>query len=138
MFLPGKMDDILVIILTLIVALVGFFGKKKQKENQASQSQQAKQPHDLWNVLMFDEDVPAPVEEQEDHVAVETAEEKVAAAPEKQPVYRFDAQEEGASDIQDELKRTALKKRKKVKVCGEEFSLRKAVIYNEILNRKYT
>jgi len=106
LFLPQKMDDLLVIILTLVVALVGFLRKKKQKENQAPQPQQAKQPADF--------------------------------TPEKQPVYRFQVQEEGVSDIPDEEKKAVPEKRKKVKICGEEFSLRKAVIYSEILNRKYT
>ena len=138
MFLPQKMDDLLVIILTLVVALVGFLRKKKQKENQAPQPQQAKQPADFWDVLMQGENVHQPAEEPQEQGEIEVAEEQVAATPEKQPVYRFQVQEEGVSDIPDEEKKAVPEKRKKVKICGEEFSLRKAVIYSEILNRKYT
>lgn len=132
------MDDLLIVILTLIVALVGFFGKKKQKENQAPKPQAAQQPKDFWDVLMQEESATPTFTETEESAMAEEPEKEEFVEPVSEPSYSFQAEAEGKSEMQRALERPVTEKRKKVKIGGEEFSLKKAVIYNEILNRKYT
>ena len=133
------MDDLLIIILTLLVALVGAFGRKKKRNAaQPLSTGTAKQPQDFWDMFTQEESRPQqtyPVEEYEE----ELPEEKVVIEKVvEKPKYQFKAEEEGKSDIREEMKKTLNPEQKKVKIDGEEFSLRKAVIYREILNRKYT
>jgi len=65
-------------------------------------------------------------------------EKPVDTVPEQQPVYQFSAGSEGSSDIQKSILEEPVRKRRKALIDGEKFSLKKAVIYSEIINRKYT
>lgn len=136
------MDDLLVIILTLIFAAAGIFGQSKKKK-----AQQAKQPvpqpqaeeHDsFWDFLEGESPRPreSNIEAQPEQAYRQpqqnTADEKtepvqnVQPAPKKSSIYSTDLTENKEAKNQ---RKSKLKNR---------FSLRKAVIYSEILNRKYT
>jgi hypothetical protein len=130
------MDDLIVIILTLVVAVIGVIGQRNKRRAQQGQAPRegAKQPVDLWDVIMGEEDRRPEYEPQQ-----EVEEEQFIEEPKpKQREYEFIPSSEGTSEIEKELRKAAQRKPKKVKVDGEDFSLRKAVIYQEILNRKYT
>lgn len=129
------MDDIIVIILTLIVALFGIISNKKKKNaTQAAATETTNEPSDFWDMIMDggnkvqEANIPEYVEPEPE---VEEMEEPVI-----KPKYQFSSSNERRSDIKDELKKVVVQK-KKVTIDGEKFSLKKAVIYNEILNRKY-
>lgn len=129
------MDDIVVIILTLVVTAFGIYNQsRKKKAASAPVEGQQKQPTDFWDMIMDKDQVAEDETEEFEPVRAETYAEKQAPVPE--PQYTFTPTAEGKSDILDEKKEKIPLKRK-VKIDGEEFSLRKAVIYNEILKRKY-
>lgn len=138
------MDDIFVIILTLIIAVVGALNQKRKKKGRQAPldeggEQQPKQ--DIWDML-FDQGeqplVPTPVEYKEEET--EVVKEPVfqsSVSKTDQAKYEFKAKSEGVSVFEIRNKKSKEKK-KKFKIDGEEFSLKKAVIYSEILNRKYS
>ncbi len=129
------MDDILVIILTLIVAAFSLFNqqrKKKAAQNTATNANQ--QPTGFWDMVMDKQDV------QEEFIPEYVDPENVVDdydEPDNELKYEFVPSKEGSSDIKNKVK-AVVKKKNQVTIEGEKFSLRKAVIYNEILNRKYT
>lgn len=129
------MDDIVVIILTLVVALFGILNKKKKKTTSAPSSPGTpNQSPNFWDMIMDggkaqEENVP---EYEELEPIVEKAEE-----PRIKPKYQFSTVKEGRSDIEKKTEKV-VKPKRKVMIEGEAFSLKKAVIYNEILNRKYS
>ncbi len=121
----------------VLVAVVGAFGqRKKQKNRQAVGKTQSKQPMDFWEMLREQsrENVPSAEPEQ----VFEAEDESIDVVPKQEPVYRFRPQNEGASNIVPTRVEEPKKKERKVLIDGEKFSLRKAVIYSEIMNRKYT
>lgn len=129
------MDDIVVIILTLVVTGFGIYNQHRKKKAASAQvSAEPKETPDFWDMIMDKADV---VEEEE--VLVPKPREVVKEKRESvvKPKYNFTPSAEGQSDIDDAVKKQITKKRK-VRIDGEEFSLRKAVIYNEILKRKYS
>jgi hypothetical protein len=130
------MDDLVVIILTLVVAVIGVISQRNKRRAQQGQapSEGATQPVDLWDVIMGEENRQQEYEPQQE---VEE-EEFIEESKPKQREYEFIPSSEGTSEIEEELRKAAQRKPKKVKVDGEDFSLRKAVIYQEIMNRKYT
>lgn len=138
------MDDLVVIILTILVAVVGALSRKKKKREanlpSSGESQMTSQPMDLWDMIMQDENETQPIDEQQ-HTKFEMEESEpeivLDSVPEKHD-SSFKPSSEGSSDMQEMLKESLNPKSKKVYVDGEKFSLRKAVIYNEILRRKYT
>ncbi|MCK3683853.1 hypothetical protein [Maribellus sp. YY47] len=131
------MDDLIVILLTILVAVVGVLNqRKKKKEGLRPGAESAGQPADFWEMLMQQEEqrpVYQPFDEEE-----EPAEEVVVAVPKPEPVYSFKAEAEGSSEVVEKMKILQRPQKKKVLIDGERFSIRKAVIYNEIMNRKYT
>ncbi|WP_340112254.1 hypothetical protein [Maribellus mangrovi] len=130
------MDDLIVIILTLVVAVIGIIGQRNKRKIQQGQapSPGANQPMDLWDAIMGEEDRRPEYQPQQ-----EVEEQELIEQPKEKPRgYEFVPSSEGTSEIEEELRKAVQKKPKKVKVDGEDFSLRKAVIYQEIMNRKYT
>lgn len=138
------MDDLIVIILTLIIAVVGVIGqiKKKKQPQPESEENQQKTTDDFWDFLddLGSENPQnniAPVET-EAEIEPESIQEKVI----EQPKYTFRARNKGQNSIfdkdyiKDEIKDQANEKEEEK--ISDTFSLRKAVIYSEILNRKYT
>lgn len=135
------MDDLVVIILTILVAIVGVISqrKKRQEANTTqTQGEANKQPADFWDMIMEQQEQPQQYRTPEPYIEeVDEKPEPVVERPEK-PKYSFTAEKEGSSDLKEALKKSLEPKSKEVMVDGERFSLRKAVIFSEILNRKYT
>ncbi|MDX8341540.1 hypothetical protein SLH46_20240 [Draconibacterium sp. IB214405] len=127
------MDDIVVIILTLIVAVFGILNKKRKRDVPPGQSAPTNGgAQNFWEMLLENENdsqqvVQPPVYKEE------IVEEPV---PKPKPVYEFKADREAAHSITKPMKKMGKSKKKKL-IMGEEFSLKKAVIYSEIINRKY-
>ena len=138
------MDDLIVIILTLIIAGAGAIGqmKKKKRLKPEGEENQQKTTGDFWDFIddLGGESQPANFTPPETETDAEP--EGTPEFVKEQPKYVFKAEEERQSTffkndtVKDEIKEQ-LKKEKQEKI-SESFSLRKAVIYSEILNRKYT
>lgn len=127
------MDDLVVIILTLIIAGAGVLGQiKKKKQGDAVPTTQ-KNPENIWD-LFKDEMFPQmPKTEPEYYM-----DEKPESIPyENEQGYKFEPKNEGGVIINNTVKPEPTIK-DSIKEKKEGFSLRKAVIYSEILNRKYT
>jgi len=136
------MDDLLVIILTLIFAAAGIFGQsKKKKAQQAKQPVPKPQPeeHDsFWDFLEGESPKPreSKIEAQPEQAYRQPQQNTQNKKPE--PVQNVQPAKKKSSIYSTDLtgKKEAENQRKsKLK---NKFSLRKAVIYSEILNRKYT
>jgi len=136
------MEDYLVIIITLIVAVVGALSRKKKKTvAQAPVTGKAKSSSNFWDMIMDEQggDI-EPVYEYEESPSQNADPEPVVqeyGVPAREASYAFSVSDEGESTIHTEIK-TIKKKKRKVTIDGEEFSLKKAVIYSEIMNRKYS
>ncbi len=130
------MEDYFVIILTLIIAVVGALNSRKKKTaNKAPTAGGSNPSSDLWNLIMNQEEQ---AEEEQGRAYVEPVQVMTEfESPEVKQEYTFSPASEGKTDIPKAMEVKA-KEKKKVLVDGEEFSLRKAVIYHEILNRKYS
>lgn len=123
------MDDLVVIFLTLIFIIAGLFGQRKKRQAEA-EKKSGHQPSadDLWE--MRDQDWEEP------QVFVE-GNEYPKMKPEPAVGHAFNPEKEGERTLvttprKETLADEAGKTEEKVK-----FSLRDAVIYSEILNRKY-
>jgi cell division protein FtsN len=146
------MDDLLFIILTLIVTVIGALGQINKKKRSARQQNQAEgnepeeKPDNFWDFL--NEEAYSQTEQQEEHLPEEEMieqEDPLARKMDKpepepkitKPEYRFTAKNEGQSIYSSEITDKADEEKRKTKKKIRDFSLRKAVIYSEILNRKY-
>jgi cell division protein FtsN len=132
------MDDLVVIIITLLIVVVGVLNqrKKRQQAQQASPGSPG-QPADFWDMIMRQEEVSQPFFQPEP--AIEFSEEdepEPAVQPGKK--YQFNPQNEGTSEIKEVVKMMRNTPKKEVLIEGERFSPRKAIIYSEIMNRKYS
>ncbi len=134
------MDDILVILLTLVVAIVGALTqrKKKREAQQPVPGTENDQTMDFWDLITGEEGHPDTLQPlaQEEQVSEEPVVEH-RSETHAETEYSFSAASEGASEIKEKIKSVRPGITKSL-IDGEEFSLRKAVIYSEILNRKYT
>ena len=128
------MDDIVVIILTLIVAVFGILNKTRKKNAASGESPSgAGSTQDFWEMLMDDnEDVPR--QPQPPEVRHEIVEEE--PVKEARPAYQFSTETKKTAPLKRKMQR-AKKSKKQSLILGEKFSLKKAVIYSEIVNRKY-
>jgi hypothetical protein len=128
------MDDLLVVILTLIIAGAGALGQlKKKKQIPGSSAGETNTPDDIWNYLKNEAGI--------SHFEEESYEAKEVFVKEPGPAineqnYSFNAKNEGGKAIENAFKEPIINRQKKSVFKGN-FSLRDAVIYNEILNRKY-
>jgi len=133
------MDDLVVIILTLIVAVVGTIGQiKKKKNSKGANKENISSPENIWDLLKNEagaSDQSVNPEYSEQDFEEEYKEEQVPYINEQG--YTFDAKNEGGSITTKKVQAESEKKITKTRL-KEKFSLRKAVIYSEILNRKYT
>jgi hypothetical protein len=124
------MDDIIVIILTLIFIVASIFGQKKKRQPVSETAQQPKgdnfwdMPDEQWNDAQHPDAPPPqkPVEKQEQ-------------TNEKSQPHLFEPEKEGIRTVLKEPEKT---KKTIQKVKKKKFPLKEAVIYSEILNRKYT
>ena len=127
------MDDLVVIILTFIIAAAGFIGQiKKKKQLDGAPPEGQKNPENFWDLLKEEAFSSVPKEEPE-YLIVEQRE---SEPYENEQGYRFEAKNEGGKLINNEVK-SQTTAQEIIKKGKEGFSLRNAVIYSEILNRKY-
>jgi hypothetical protein len=127
------MDDLVVIILTLLIAGAGVFGQlKKKKQLDSAPPEEQKNPENIWDLLR-EEAFPSVQKEEHEYLIVEPQE---SEPYENEQGYKFEAKNEGGKLINNELK-TETPAQEIIKKRKEGFSLRNAVIYSEILNRKY-
>ncbi len=139
------MDDLIVIILTIVVAAIGIIGQRNKKKaaqvNSTPGETPKQQPMDFWDVIMNEGNnatqyqPQAYYEQEEEEITEEPVKTQVVEKPKQ---YDFVPENEGRSEIEEELRKALEPRGRKAKIEGEDFSLRKAVIYSEILNRKYT
>lgn len=127
------MDDLVVIILTLLIAGAGLIGQlKKKKQLDSTPADAQKNPENIWDLLR-EEAFPSVQKEEHEYLIVEPQE---SEPYENEQGYKFEAKNEGGKLINNELK-TETPAQEIIKKGKEGFSLRNAVIYSEILNRKY-
>jgi hypothetical protein len=128
-----NMDDIIVLILTLIFIIAGVFGQMKKRQTAANAESEsdpsiAKPGNgNFWEHLHDDWDEPE--------------QEKVAPVYQKlqniEHDYLFKAEDEGKRIFTRNTKISEPLQVDKRASKGIKFSLKKAVIYSEILHRKY-
>jgi FtsZ-interacting cell division protein ZipA len=134
------MDDLLIIILTLIFAAVGIFGQsKKRKAQQENQPvPQPEEPDSFWDFLK--KEAPKPRQPKGETQPEQTYRQQQLETEKEtpEPVQKIQPSKKDTSIYSTELtgKNDVTKQQKSKSKIG--FSLRKAVIYSEILNRKYT
>jgi len=126
------MDDLVVIILTLIIAGAGAIGQLKKKKQATSVPGEQKKPENIWDLFKEEAFPQAPQTEQEYYMD----EEPESIPYENEQGYKFEPKNEGGVIINNEVK-TEPSIKDSIKGNKEGFSLRKAVVYSEILNRKY-
>jgi len=116
----------------VVIWVVGFAGKSKRKVIPQPQNKEPLVPNNLLEMIKVLGVQPPPLQPVD---KVEIIEE-----PEENHLYGFTAYEEGGSILKGNVLRSEsdLKKiNKSDTIKDERFSLRKAIIYSEILNRKY-
>lgn len=127
------MDDLVAIILTLVFVGIGAFGQMKKKKNliPEPESNNNKQD-DIWG--LFEKVTGFENYRKDPYGNTEVVAKEPGPAVNEQN-YSFKATDEGGSVIEKEsqIKKSIVRKN----VIRENFSLKQAVIYNEILNRKY-
>lgn len=137
------MEDLIVIILTLIVVVVGALGQGKKKKKQIPEGEaESNGAESFWDMIGGDE--PAVVserqwidqEEQQESIEPEPQYDMETGVSTEDPNYQFNAEDEGGIAVTPPMVGDLKKKQFKSKI-RQEFSLKKAVIYSEILNRKY-
>lgn len=127
------MDDIVVLILTLLIFVLGAIGQIKKKRSAQTNTGQNNKPGSFWDLL---EGEPEFVEQPEEFNPV--VEPQQSEIIKKETEYKFTPSNEGKTNIYDEIVEDLKEEKKKEKILDENFSLRKAIIYSEIINRKYT
>lgn len=134
------MDDLLIIILTLIFAAVGIFGQSKkrkaQQENQPVPQPQPEEHDSFWDFLEGESPREPKVETQPEQTYRQSQQQTEKEKP--VPVQKVQSAQKHSSIYSTDLTgKNGVENQRKSK-SKNRFSLRKAVIYSEILNRKYT
>lgn len=127
------MDDFLVIILTLVIVGVGALGQLKKKKQAAANPLKVKQANDFWDLLGQEPAIP---DKREEPDFIEVDKPQTVQNFDISP-NQFNAENEGNTGLNGGKTKKTVKLKTHQKVV-KGFSLRKAVIYSEILNRKYT
>lgn len=121
------MDDLIVVILTLLVAVAGAVGQIKKKKAESATPASPENGENFWDIL-----------ENESEFQPENNFQEEETIESKPPVFTFPkTAEKNQSTIQKE-KNTGVELPLKEAIKKEKISLRKAVIYSEILRNKYT
>lgn len=136
------MDDLIVIILTILIVIIGALNQLKKQKQAAKQPEEKNPEPGIWETL-FDESedvelqtVGQSMEVQQEPFQLESTEPEITD-------YRFGQTEEGRTFLfQREPESSGEGENVQVadsliEGIGEEFTLRKAVVYSEILNTKY-
>jgi len=128
-----EMDDLLVILLSVVFILAGIFGQKNKKKNAANSNSVVKEPakEDLWDFLDQKwED--SSLGEESHEVAVEEV-----PAPKQESRQQFHTEQESQRIFKKGSIENVSEKMKVRPLKMSKFPLKDAVIYSEILNRKY-
>lgn len=127
------MDDIIVIILTLIFIVAGIFGQMKKKPPVPQpQTEPLSAEDDFWDMLDADR---AETRPQANKPA--SSKKRTEKTPSSGNRYEFKHENEGnRKTIRDSIKQNEVKNRKQTD-RKRKFPLKEAVIYSEILHRKY-
>jgi hypothetical protein len=127
------MDDIIVIILTLVVAVVGVLNQNKKKKAAQQASGGKTQSPDIWDMLVSEQEIEEEKEQRylQNELSVEDNEVSLAKTG-----NAFVSVREASFFAPKDVKKV-VKEKKRLRVDGGKFSLKKAIVYNEILNRKY-
>jgi len=128
------MDDLFAVILTLIIAVAGVFGQiKKKKLIQASSAESQNTPGDFWN--LFNDDRVEAYRTDDPYGDKEIFIKEPGPAVNEQN-YTFNAKNEGGKITESvAVKPSAGAKRQPI-IRGKA-QAKQAIIYSEILNRKY-
>lgn len=127
------MDDLVAIILTLVFVAIGAFGQMKKKKKLIPETESNNDTKDdIWGLF---EKVTGFENYREDPYGNTEVVAKEPGPAVNEQNYSFKATDEGGSVIEKEsqIKKSIVRKN----AIRENFSLKQAVIYNEILNRKY-
>lgn len=126
------MDDLIVVILTLLIAGAGAIGQMKKKKQLPVETEEPKTPENIWELLRGETFTQKPY-----NAPVFDEIEKEESDPYiNEQGYKFEAKNEGGLLVNTETKVQS----PDVKITTKnkaKFPLRKAIIYSEILNRKY-
>lgn len=140
------MDDLIVIILTLVFVVAGILGqfnKKKQPQNATGGEAQPDidSGDNFWDFLEDDSEK----KQEPAYVPAYEKETKTAYKPEPNAEKLKNekmakAAKKGTSVFENDLikDKNSIKRQTKRSKKTDRFKLREAVIYSEILNRKYT
>lgn len=123
------MDDILVFILTLIFIIAGIFGQTKKKPQQRKAAGETPPPdHPVWQSIEYDDDDMEPVGVTDrKHVPTVRGRDD-----------RFHSRSSMITrQFVPKAKPPATEKKKSRHRIKRPFPLKQAVIYSEIINRKY-
>jgi hypothetical protein len=126
------MDDLIVIILTLLIAGAGAIGQIKKKKQIPGAGGVPKNPENIWDLLR-EETLLSELKTEPEYIEMEQQE---SEPYENEQGYNFSANAEGGTLIKNGIEIQTVEK-EIVQKSREKFPLRKAVIYSEILNRKY-
>lgn len=127
------MDDLIVLILTLVIGVIGVVGQIRKKKQQTAQDPQEKEPG-FWDMLEEEMEM-TPQQNPERQTEVKPVAEPVERKV--KPAYEFTPENEGNSMKYDEFINNSKVEVPKKKKQKQKFPLKKAIIYSEVLNRKY-
>ena len=135
------MDDIIVIIILVALSVIGAVTRSKKKKENAGSSNpsgvQRKSP-DFWESLFEDNQTESEEIIVEDNMMY--VQEPIIVEPKQNTTSKLF--EEGSPKrkdkiLQDEIKKDEIGKSGKQKIILEGFSLKKAIVFSEIINQKY-
>lgn len=132
---------ILIFIVIIVISIVRAVNRNKSKAPKSTGNASKSTLNEVWESILEEKEV---VKEDivDDFFEQEKEEQEIIAEPvevdkKRQFGYRFSAQEEGTSDIKEEVDTIKLATKKRKKILDKDFSLKKAIIYSEVINRKY-
>lgn len=126
------MDDLVVVILTLLIAGAGAIGQMKKKKQIPVETGDPKTPEDIWELIKAEA---FPQKQYKTPVFDKVVKEETEPSVNEQG-YKFEAKNEGGMLVEKEIKIQSPATKNTIN-SKPKFPLRKAVIYSEILNRKY-
>lgn len=121
------MDDLIVILLTLLFAVFGVIGQVKKKKQEPLANPVEEMENEILSFLGEDEEIT-----QNYHEPVNEE-----FAPDNKPeTHIFDAGQEGMASLKNKPEEKKMVIIENIRT--KKFPLRKAIIYSEIIQNKYT
>ena len=128
------MDDLIAVILTIVLAGAGALGQlKKKKQGSQSTTDGLNTPDEFWDLFKADKIM--------NNLSEDPYGDKEVFVKEPGPAvneqnYSFNAKNEGGKLIETVIPKIAVAEKKQPILQGKK-QFRQAIIYSEILNRKY-